>query len=189
MWHLDHQGATSLEVSKFWVVNRHQTNKHPGCTGHLHVCLHILVWLYNTFKWGAVWNTLCWSQNMLAEHHSLSIQGNSLNVTSTSGFLGRKGSGLKDIWSSCNSPTTKKPKKNPSRGERCDAAPPQVAELRYNNPQRLVKIGNRNMSPQCINLEGYGWRFSTSKRHTSNSTKLWIVRVYCEQKLTQMRQM
>ena len=39
------------------------------------VCLHILIWLYNTFKWGAVWNTLHWLQTMLAEHHSLSIQG------------------------------------------------------------------------------------------------------------------
>ena len=47
----------------------------------LHVCLHILVWLYNTFKWGAVWNTLSWSWNMLAEHYSLSVQGNSLDIT------------------------------------------------------------------------------------------------------------
>ena len=41
----------------------------------LHVCLCILIWLYNTFKWGAVWTTLCWSQIMHAEHCSLSIQG------------------------------------------------------------------------------------------------------------------
>ena len=88
------------------------------------VCLHILIWLYNTFKQGAVWNTLHWLWNMLAEHHSLSVQGNSLDVTSICGFLGRKGSGLKDIWSSCNSPTTEKPKKNPSGGERCAAASP-----------------------------------------------------------------
>ena len=91
---------------------------------NLCVCLCILIWLYNTFKWGAVWNTLCWMQNKLTEHHSLSIQGNSLDVTSICGFLGRKGSGLKDIWSSCNSLTTEKPKKNPSGGESCAAAPP-----------------------------------------------------------------
>ena len=30
----------------------------------VHVCLHILVWLYNTFKWGAVWNTL----QLIAKH-------------------------------------------------------------------------------------------------------------------------
>ena len=124
----------------------------------LHVCLHILVRLYNTFKWGAVWNTLCWLWSMLAEHHSLSIQGNSLNVTPTSGFLGREGSGSKDIWSSCNSPTTTKLKQNPSGGERCNAATPQVAELRDNNPQKTVKISSKNTSPWCINLEGYGWR-------------------------------
>ena len=79
----------------------------------LQVCLHILIWLYKTFKWGAVWNTLCWLQTMLAEHHSLSVQGNSLDVTSTSGFMGRKGSGSKDIWFSCNSPTIKKLKRIP----------------------------------------------------------------------------
>ena len=39
-WHLDHQGATSLEVSKFWVVNRYQTNRHPGCKGRS-VCLFV----------------------------------------------------------------------------------------------------------------------------------------------------
>ena len=84
---------------------------------------------------------------MLAEHHSLSIQGNSLDVTPTSGFMGREGSGSKD---------KKKLKKNPSGGERCEAAPPQVAELRYSNPQRMVEINNRDMSLLCINLEGYG---------------------------------
>ena len=126
----------------------------------LHVCLHILVWLYNTFKWGAVWSTLCWLWSMLAEHHSLSIQGKSLNITPTIGFLGREGSGLKDIWSSCNSPTTKKIKQSPSGGRRCDAALPQVAELRDSNPQKMVKISCKNMSPWRINLEGYGWRLS-----------------------------
>ena len=93
---------------------------------------------------------------MLAEHHSLSIQGNSLDVTPTSGFLGREGSGLKDILSSYNSTTTKKLKQDPSGGERCNAAPPQVAELRDNNPQKMVEISYKNMSPRCINLEGYG---------------------------------
>ena len=83
----------------------------------LRVCLHILIWLYNTFKQGAVWTTLCWLQTMHAEHRSLSIQGDTLNVTFMCGLLGRKGSGLKDIWSSCNSPTIEKPKKNPM-GER-----------------------------------------------------------------------
>ena len=63
----------------------------------LHVCLCILAWLYNTFKQGAVRNTLCQSQSMLAEHHSLSIQGNSLDITPTSGFMGREGSRSKDI--------------------------------------------------------------------------------------------
>ena len=84
-----------------------------------HACLHILLWLYNTFKWGAVWTTLCWSQTMHIEHRSLSIQGDTLNVTFMCGFLGREGSGLKDIWSSCNSPTIKKLKKDPmgERGE------------------------------------------------------------------------
>ena len=76
----------------------------------LHVCLHILAWLYNTFKQGAVWNTLSWLWNMLAEHHSLECPGEMSWHNSTSGFLGRKGSGSKDIWSSCNSPTNKKPK-------------------------------------------------------------------------------
>ena len=146
----------------------------------LHVCLCILVWLYNTFKWGAVWNTLHWSQNMLAEHHSLSIQGNSLDVTPTSRFLDREGSGSKDIWSSCNSPTTKKPKQNPRWGERWNAAPPQVAELRDNNPQRMVEVSNKNMSPWCINLEGYGWRLSTPKAtQTQVTQQVMIVRVYC----------
>ena len=100
------------------------------------VCLHILIWLYKTFKWGAVWNTLCWLQNMSAEHHSLSIQWNSVNVTSTSGFMGREGSESKDIWFSCNSPTVRKLKRNLSGGERCNAAPPQLAELRYSNPYK-----------------------------------------------------
>ena len=156
----------------------------------LHVCLHILIWLYNTFKWGAVWNTLCWSWTILAEHHSLSVQGNSLDVTPTSGFLGREGSGLKDIWSSCNSPTIKKLKKNLSGGERCNAAPPQVAELRYSNPQRMVEISNRNMSPRHINLEGYGWRLSTPKSHTntSNSTSDDCKSLLWRKKLTQTRQ-
>ena len=56
----------------------------------LHVCLHILVWLYNTFKWGAVRNTLSWLWNILAEHHSLSIQGNSLDITSQVDFWAGK---------------------------------------------------------------------------------------------------
>ena len=81
------------------------------------VCLHILIWLYNTFKWGSAWTTLCWLQIIHAEHHSLSIQGDTLNVTFMCGFQGRKGSGLKDIWSGCNSLTIEKPKKNPM-GER-----------------------------------------------------------------------
>ena len=154
------------------------------------VCLHILIWLYNTFKWGAVWNTLCWSWTMLAEHHSLSIQRNSLDVTPTSGFMGREGSGSKDIWSSCNSPTIKKLKKNPSGGERCKAAPPQIAELRYSNPQRIVEISNRNMSPLHINREGYGWRLSTPKSHanTSNSTSDDCKSLLWRKKLTRTRQ-
>ena len=86
-------------------------------------CLHILAWLYNTFNPGAVWYTLCWLQNMLAEHHSLKHPGELFRCNSTSGFLGREGSGSKDIWSSCNSPTNKKPKQNPSGEERCNAAP------------------------------------------------------------------
>ena len=81
------------------------------------VCLRILIWLYNTFKWGAVGTTLCWLQIMHAEHHSLSVQGDTLDVTFMCRFLGREASGLKDIWSSCNSLTIEKPMKNPM-GER-----------------------------------------------------------------------
>ena len=92
------------------------------------VCLHILIWLYKTFKWGAVWNTLCWSWNMLAEHHSLSILGNSLNITSTSGFMGREGSGSKDIWFRCNSPASKKLKRIPV-GELVGPQPPSSSIL------------------------------------------------------------
>ena len=32
---------------------------------------------------------------------------------------------------------------------------PQVPELRDNIPQRMVKIGSKSTSPQCINLKGY----------------------------------
>ena len=53
------------------------------------------------------------------EHNLLSVQGDTLDVTFMYGFLGREGSGSKDIWSSCNSPTIEKLKKNPmgERGE------------------------------------------------------------------------
>ena len=93
---------------------------------------------------------------MLAEHHSLSIQGNSLNVTSQVDSWVGKGVDQRTFDSVATPLTSKKPKQNPSGGERYDAAPPQVAELRDSNPQRMVKIISKNMSPQCINLEGYG---------------------------------
>ena len=48
---------------------------------------------------------------------------------------------------------------------------PQVPELRDNNPQRMVKIGSKSMSPRCINLEGYGWMLSTPEV-TQNASNL-----------------
>ena len=105
----------------------------------LHVCLHILAWLYNTFKQGAVWNTLSWLWNMLAEHHSLECPGELSRHNFTSGFLGREGSGSKDIWSSCNSPTNKKPKQNPSGEERCNAAPPPGTRAKGQQPTKNGK--------------------------------------------------
>ena len=103
------------------------------------VCLHILAWLYNTFKRGAVWNTLSWLPNMLAEHHSFKCPGELSQHNFTSGFMGREGSGSKDIWSSCNSPTNKKPKQNPSGEERCNAAPPPGARARGHQPTKNGK--------------------------------------------------
>ena len=105
----------------------------------LHVCLHILAWLYNTFKQGAVWNTLSWLQNMLAGHHSLEGPGELPRCNSTSGFLGREWSGSKDIWFSCNSLTNKKPKQNPSGEERCTAAPPPGTKARRQQPTKNGK--------------------------------------------------
>ena len=92
-------------------------------------------------------NHACWAP--LTKH-----PGNSLNVTPTGGFLDREGSGSKDIWSSCNFPTTKKLKQNPSGGERCDAAPPQVAELRDNNPKNMVEIGCKKWVPDASIWKG-----------------------------------
>ena len=84
-----------------------------------------------------------------------------------------EGSGLKDIWSSCNSPTNeKKPKQNPNGEKRCDAAPPPGNKAKKDNLQRMVKIYIlKGMSPQCINLEGYGWKLSIPKmtQNTSDS--------------------
>ena len=102
----------------------------------LHVCLHILVWLYNTFKWGVVWSTLSWPWNMLVEHHSFKHQGGFPQCSYTSGFMGREGSGSKDIWSSCNSPTNKKPKQNPGGEEGCNAAPPPGARTSGHQPRK-----------------------------------------------------
>ena len=118
----------------------------------LHVCLHILVWLYNTFKWGAVWNTLSWSQNILAEHHLLSIQGNSLNVTPQVDSWVGKGVDQRTFGPAATPLPIRSPSQNPSGGERCDAAPPQVAELRDNNPQRMVKISSKDMSPRHASI-------------------------------------
>ena len=48
---------------------------------------------------------------------------------------------------------------------------PQIAELGDNNPQKMVKIGSKSMSPQCINPEGYGWKLSIPEvtQNASNS--------------------
>ena len=115
--HSDHQGAACLEVSKFWVTNRHRTNKHPGCKGWS-VCLFAYPALaIQYFQMGCSVNHTMLIVEYAREHCSLSIQGDTLDVTFMYGFLGREGSGSKDIWSSCNSPTIEKLKKNPMGGE------------------------------------------------------------------------
>ena len=68
---------------------------------------------------------------MLAEYNSLYDPGELSPFNSKSGFLGREGSGSKDIWSNCNSPTSvKKPKVNPNGGDKCKAAPPPEGKLK-----------------------------------------------------------
>ena len=141
MWHSNHQESTSLEVSKLWVVNRHQTNQHLGCMGWS-VCLfaYLSLVVQHLQVGCSVKHTLliakyaCWAPLALVSRVTL------FTCNSKSGFLGRKGSGSKGIWSSCNSPTNKKQKQNPNGGERCDAAPPPITKLRDNNSQRMVKI-------------------------------------------------
>ena len=73
---------------------------------------------------------------MLAEHHSFKCPGGFSQHSFTSGFMGREGSGSKDIWSSCNSPTNEKPQQNPSGEERCNAAPPPGARTRGHQPTK-----------------------------------------------------
>ena len=76
---------------------------------------------------------------MLAEHNLLLHLGELCQCNSKSGFLGREGSGSKDIWSSYNHPTSvRKPKVNPNGGEKCQAAPPKGKAKNW-NPQRIVK--------------------------------------------------
>ena len=98
---------------------------------------------------------------MLAEHHLLSIQGNSLNVTSQVDSWPGKGVDQRTFGPAVTPLPIRSPSRIPVEERECNAAPPQVAELRDNNPQRMVKISSKNMSPQCINLEGYGWKLST----------------------------
>ena len=68
---------------------------------------------------------------MLTEYDSLKHPGDLSQCNSKSGFCGREGSGSKDIWSNCNSPTSvKKPKVNPNGGEKREAAPPPEGKLK-----------------------------------------------------------
>ena len=180
-------GINLLEVPKLWVVNRCWTNQHLGCRGwsaclfmYLSLAVQYLPTGCSVKHTMLITKHACWA--LLAK-----CPGELSQCNPHKWIPGQGREWIKGHLISCNSPTTKKLKQNPSGGERCDAAPPQVAELRDNNPQRMVEISCKNMSPQCINLEGYGWRLSTPKATQTQVTQQLIVRVYYDD-WTQFRQ-
>ena len=93
---------------------------------------------------------------MLAEHHSLKHPGELSQCNSTSGFLGREGVDQRTFGPAATPLPIRSPSRIPVEKRGAMQLLPQVPELGDHNPQRMVKIGSKSMSPQCINLEGYG---------------------------------